>query len=131
MSSYFESCSNKYGKIALFFQKFKGADDELLIVPDEESNGYLALLKQPDIDLVAERYISDTDELLKYIWQSVQSVKFDTEICSHIQFDIPSYRSVVVHSSEANAYMKQVMASQIRSLLDHWAYEVKLSKYQQ
>ena len=115
------------GRILLTFQKQGSKDDRLTITPDSQSTGYDVTFLQNTIYNNTTTYMTN-GELLPYLHRLLRTMEFDTQGYECVQFDCPSFPTVLIEASNLVNYY-YVLADQIKSLQQSWPAERSGSDY--
>jgi len=112
--------------IKIILTKVGKPDDTLVIRPARRSTSFDVVFTQNTIGARADYTITHTD-LFPYLERFINTIYYDTQRCDYVQFEVPTYTSVIMKLDNAYAYM-DTLYSQVRSLHNCWPYEVNGEK---
>ena len=112
--------------IKIILQKVGNPDDTLVIRPARRSTSFDVTFTQNTIGARAEYTVTHTD-LFPYLERFINTIYYDAQRCDYVQFEVPTYTSVVMKIDNAYAYM-DTLYTQVRSLHNCWPYEVNGEK---
>ena len=109
------------GRIVLIFQKETRKDDILMVIPDDQSNGYYVTFKQNTIQNMTERYFANS-ELVPYLDRFLRAAASDSDPYDCVQVDCPTFPTVLVSIPNVLTYFP-VLVDQIQSIQTYWPTE--------
>jgi len=112
--------------IKIILTKTNQPDDTLVIRPARRSMSFDVTFTQNTIGARADFTITHTD-LFPYLERFINTIYYDTQRCEYVQFEVPTYTSVIMKIDNAYAYMN-TLYEQVRSLHNCWPYEVNAAK---
>lgn len=118
----------RYLPIRLTFKTTDLPDDELMIEPDPESDGFIVTYDQPTTDSHSVAFINDVATLKRYLEIFLMSITWSSEGYKNVHMDVPHFAHAVLDAktNKNNMYMSAIhyaranLFRQIDFLCEDW-----------